>query len=119
MQNLCIEDLVFCDLPKNYNPCIPPPLQSLVITNIKFLQYEGWITKLYIEAEKLDCGKFKCCKSIRGLLLDELQNERTKLGKLKFRAWWLASQKDITMPPSPEPGMAQIIDMCEYYRNCR
>jgi hypothetical protein len=122
IQNFRIKDLVFCDLSENYDPRIPPPLQSLATTNIEFLQYEGWVTKLYVEAEKLDCGKFERCKSIRGLLLDELKNERTKLDELKLRAWRLASQKDFTMrsmPPSPEPGMAQIIDTCEYYRNCR
>ena len=119
IQNFRIEDLVFCDPSENYDPRIPPPLQSLATTNIEFLQYEGWITKLYIEAEKLDCRKFGRCKSIRGLLLDELKTELTKLDELKLRAWRLASQKDFTVPLSPEPRMVQIIDTCECYRNRR
>jgi hypothetical protein len=119
IQNLLIEDLVFCNPSENYNPRTPPSLQSLATTNIEFLQYESWITTLYKGAEKLDCGKFKHCESIRGWLLDELKNEHTKLDELKLRAWQLASQKDFNMPSSSEPGMAQIIDTCEYYRNCR
>jgi hypothetical protein len=116
LQDINIDNLVFCELSQEDDPHTPPPLQSLATANIQFLQYQDWITKLYLEAEKLDCGGFERCRSIKGELLGDLQNERTKLEELKCGAWQLVSQNaGLTMPPrlNSDPDFAQGIDTCE------
>ena len=109
LQDIGIEDLVFCEPPKDLDtdPLIIPPLQILVTANLPFLQYQDWIMKLYLETQKLDCGTFEHCGHIKHSLLDDLWNKWTKLEELKHRAWQKASLH------SPEPGSAQIIDTCE------
>ena len=110
LQDISIEDLVFCEPPKDANPLVPAPptLQVLATANLPFLQYHDWIMTLYSEAQKLDCGSFKRCEHIKHSLLEDLRDEWTKLEELKHRAWQMASQR------SPEPGSAQITDTCEY-----
>ena len=109
-QNISIEDLVFCEPPKDADPLAPSPptLQVLATTNLPFLQYHDWIMTLYSETQKLDCGNFERCGHIKKGLLEDLQKEWAKLEDLKHRAWQVTSQR------SPEPGSAQIISTCEY-----
>jgi hypothetical protein len=109
-QNISIEDLVFCEPPKDVDPLIPSPptLQVLATTNLPFLQYHDWIMTLYSETQKLDCGSFERCGRIKHGLLEDLRKEWAKLEDLKHRAWQMTSQR------SPEPGSAQITDTCEY-----
>ena len=108
LQDSGVENLVFCEPPKDANPRIPPPLQLLASENLPFLQYHDWIMTLYFEAQKLDCGRFERCRRIKHRLLDDLRNEWAKLEELKHRAWEIASHR------SPEPGSARIINTCEY-----
>jgi hypothetical protein len=118
LKELRINGLVFCQPSKEDDPHTPPPLQSLVPANTEFLQYQDWIIKLCLETEKLDCRSFKQCKSIRDRLLEDLRNEWTKLKESKHRAWQMASHNglrfQLTVPPRPDPGLAVIIDTCEY-----
>jgi hypothetical protein len=108
-----IDSLVSCQLSKEDDLHTPPPLQSLAPANTK------WIIKLCLETKKLDCGSFKQCKSIRDHLLKDLRNKWTKLKELKCRAWQMASyhglQFQLAVPPHPDPGLAVIIDTCEYF----
>lgn len=115
LQDIDIGNLVFCKPPQK-DPPHTPPLQSLATANAQFLKYEDWVTKLYLEAEKLDCGGFERCRNIKSELLSDLNNEWTKLKQLKRSAWKLASQNaDLTVPPRPnsDPDFAQGIDTCE------
>lgn len=108
LRDISIEGLVFCEPLKDANPLIPPPLQILATANLPFLQYHDWVMTLYLETQKLDCGRFERCRHIKHSLLEDLRNEWTKLEELKRRAWQMASLR------SPEPGSAQIINTCEY-----
>ncbi len=111
LQDINIEDLVFCRPPKDAadsDPLDPPPLQILATANLPFLQYHDWIMKLYVETQNLDCGRFERCGCIKHSLLNDLRNEWTKLEELKHSAWKIASLR------SPEPGSAQITNTCEY-----
>jgi hypothetical protein len=107
LQDISVEDLVFCEPLKDADPLIPPPLQIIAIKNLPFLRYHDWIMTLYSETQKLDCGMFERCERIKHSLLHDLRNEWTKLDELKRRAWQMASLR------SPEPGSAQIINTCE------
>jgi hypothetical protein len=110
LQDINIEDLVFCSGPlKDADLLDPPPLQILATANLPFLQYHDWIMKLYVETQNLDCGRFERCGRIKHSLLNDLRNEWTKLEELKHSAWKIAS-----LVRSPEPGSAQITNTCEY-----
>ena len=116
LQDINIDNLVFHKPSQNDDPRIPPPLQSLATENTQFLQYQDWVKKLYLEAEKLDCGDFERCRSIKDELLGDLQNEWTKVEDLKRCSWQLVSQNaGLTMPPRPtsDADFAQGIDTCE------
>jgi hypothetical protein len=119
LQDINIDNLAFCKPFQEGNPHTPPPLQSLATANAHFLQYQDWITKLYLEAEKLDCGGFERCRSIKGELLGDLRNEWTKLEELKRSAWLTSQNAGPTMPPRPNsgPGFVQGIDTCERHSN--
>ena len=108
LQDISFKDLVFCEPQKDTDLTIPPPLQILANANLPFLQCHDWIIKLYMETQKLDCGRFERCERIKQSLLDDLRNEWTKLEKFKQRAWQAASLC------SPDPGSAQIINTCAY-----
>lgn len=116
LQDIKIDDLVFCEPSKEGDPHTPPPLQTLATTNTQFLEYQDWIKKLSVEAENLDCEVFESCRNIKCQLLDDLRNEWTKLEKLKRSAWQLTFRNGSTIPPRPQadPGLVQIIDTCEY-----
>jgi hypothetical protein len=113
LHDIRIRDLVFCELSKDDDGHIPPPLQSHATTNIQFLQYHDRLIELYVEAEKLDCGGFERCRRIKDQLLDDLRSELTKLENLKHRAWQIASLRC----PSPDPSLAQKIDTCECHHD--
>jgi hypothetical protein len=117
IEDISIKDLVFCKPSKDDDSLTPPPLQSLATANTEFLKYQDWIMELWLETEKLDCGSFERCRNIKAKLLDDLRNEWTRLEELKRRAWLLATQNDFTIPPRPEPGLAQIIDTCKCHSN--
>jgi hypothetical protein len=72
LQDISIEDLVFCEPPNDADPLIPPPLQFLATKNLLFLHYHDWIMTLYSETQKLNCGMFECCECIKHSLLDDL-----------------------------------------------
>ena len=118
LQDIKTSDLVFCQSSKEDDAHTPPPLQSptLATTNNQFLQYQDWIKKLFLDAEKLDCEGFERCISIKCQLLDDLQNELTRLEELRCRAWQLTSRKaGLTMPPCPraDPVSVRKIDTSE------
>jgi len=124
LQDIKVDDLVFCEPSKEGEPQIPPPLQSLATANTQFLQYQDWIQKLSLDAKKLDCEGFERCRSIKCQFLEDLQSEWTKLDELKRRAWQLTSQSTgLTMPPRPsaDPALVRVqrleIDTCEYQNN--
>lgn len=108
IQDIDLEDFVFCELSKDDDPLIPPPLQVLASTNLPFLQYQDSVVAFYTETQKLDCGRFERCGRIKESLLDELRNEWSKLEELKGRAWRMASLR------TPDPSSVQIINTCEY-----
>ncbi len=117
LQDIKIDDLVFCEPSREDDPHTPPHLQSLATTNTQFLQYQDWIKKLSLDATELDCEGFERCRSIKCQLLDDLRDEWTKLEELKRRAWQLTCRDaDLAMPPHPrtDPGLVQGIDTCEY-----
>jgi hypothetical protein len=107
LQDINVEDLVFCEPQKDAEPHITPTLQMLATTNLPFMKYHDWIITLISDTQKLDCGSSERCGRIKQNLLDDLWNEWTKLEELKCRAWQLASLR------SPEPGSAQITNTCE------
>ena len=109
-QNIRVEDLVFCEPPKDADPLIPhpPTLQVLATTNLPFLEYHDWIVTLYTETQKLNCGSLERCERIKHGLLEDLEKEWAKLDDLKHKAWQMTSQR------SAEPGSAQIINTCGY-----
>jgi len=78
LQDIKIDNLVFCD-PSNgdnpHTPDTPPPLQSLATTNTQFLQYQDWIKELSLDTKKLDCKGFEHCRRIKHQLLNDLANE--------------------------------------------
>jgi len=120
LQDISVKDLAFCkpSTGDDLSLRLPPPLQSHATVNTKFLQYQEWIMKLYVEIEKLECEKFKRCRNIKSQFLDDLQKEWSKLDKLRCSAWQMASKKCTTIIPyRPDPGSAQVIDTCEYHSN--
>jgi hypothetical protein len=120
LQDIKIDDLVFCESSNEddpHTPHTPPPLQRYATTNTQFLQYQDWIRTLSLDAEKLDCEGFERCRKLKCQLLDDLRDEWTRLEELKRRAWQLTSRNAaLTMPPCPraDPGLVQEIDTCEY-----
>jgi hypothetical protein len=91
LHDISIKDLVFCKPSKDDDILSPPPLQSYVTANTQFMQYHDWVVKLYLETENINCGGFKQCRCMKDQLVDDLQNEWTKLEELKCRAWQMAS----------------------------
>jgi hypothetical protein len=118
LQDIKIDDLVFCEPSEEGDAHTPPPLQNLATTtNTQFLQYQDWIKKLSSDAEKLDCEGFERCRTIKYQLLDDLQNEWAKLEGLKRRAWQLTSRNaGLTMPVMPP--CSRRIDTCERSMRC-
>lgn len=120
LQDIKIDDLVFCEPSKDLDDLHTPgspPLHSLATTNTQFLQYQDSIKKLSLGVEKLDCEGFERCSNIKCQLLDDLQNEWTRLEELKRRAWQLTSRDtSLTTPPCSRagPGLVQGIDTCAY-----
>ena len=102
LKNICIEDLVFCRLSED-DPSSLPPLQSLAIANTQFLEYQDWIIKIFNEAHNLDCGSFEHCRSIKDMLLDDVQNEWIRLDDLKLCALQMASQNEHTTASLSDP----------------
>ena len=95
-----------------------PSQLKLCPVNAEFLQYQEWIMKLYVEIEKLDCERSERCRSIKSRFLNDLRKEWSKLDDLKCSAWWMASKKSTTIIlHHPDPGLAQVIDTCEYHSN--
>jgi hypothetical protein len=115
LQDIKIDNLVFCEPSKEGGSAHTPPLQRLATTNTQFLQYQDWIKTLSSDAEKLDCEGFERCKSIKSLLLKELRNEWTKLEGLKLRAWELTSRNASLITP---PACPRKIDTCERSTSC-
>jgi hypothetical protein len=122
LQDIRVEDLVFCESSNQDDPHFPPPLQSLVMSNTQFLEleYRDWITKMHIDTNNLDCGKFECCWSIRDKLLNDIRNEWIRLDDLKLCAWQMASRNSCAMSSPSYPGPSasdfsstQVIDTCE------
>ncbi|KAI9434221.1 hypothetical protein H4582DRAFT_2060402 [Lactarius indigo] len=87
VKGIITEDLAFCDPSENDDLNTPPLLQSHTITNTSFLEYQDWIVTLLLEADKMDCGMFEHCETIKSQLLDGLQNKWTKLEDIKLCAW--------------------------------
>ena len=118
LQDISVKDLVFCELSTADDPSLPPPLQSHATMNAKFLQYQEWVMKFYVEIEKLDCERFERCRNIKSRFLDVLRKEWAKLNDLKCQAWRMTSKKPTTIVPHcPDPGLVQVIDTCEYHSN--
>ena len=118
LQDISIKDLIFCKPSAGNNLSCPPPLQIHATVNTEFLQYQEWIMKLHVEIEKLDCERSECCRNIKSQFLDDLWKEWAKLDDLKCSAWQIASEKHATiMPHQPDPGLAQVINTCEYCGN--
>jgi hypothetical protein len=119
LQDIDTSNLAFCE-PSQQDDPRTPPLRCLATENSQFLKYQGWITKLILEAEKLDCEGFERCIGIKSILLGDLQNEWAKLEKLKRSAWQLASQNARpTLPSRPNfgPNFIHGIDTCECHSN--
>jgi hypothetical protein len=118
LQDISVNNLVFCKPSAADDLSLPPPLQSHATVNAEFLQYQEWIMKLYVETEKLDCEMFERCRNIKSRFLDDLRKEWARLNDLKCSAWRMASTKlTAIMPHRPDPGSAQVIDTCEYHSN--
>ena len=115
LQDISVKDLVFCEPSAGNDLSLPPPLQSHATVNAEFLQYQELIMKLYVEIEKLDCERFKRCRNIKSRFIDDLRKEWAKLDDLKCSAWRMASKRATIMPHRPDPGLAQVIDTCEYH----
>ncbi len=117
VKGIITEDLAFCDPSENDDPNTPPPLQSHAIMNTNFLEYQDWIVTLLLETDKMDCGRFERCETIKSQLLDGLRNEWNKLEDIKLRVWqrYNAARKARVVPPTPPPGMAQIVDTCSSF----
>ncbi len=124
LQDIHIKGLVFCKPSSEDDPHSPPALQSLAIVNAQFLEYREQIIKMFIDTLNLDCGRFKCCRSIRDQLLDDIWNELIKLDKLKLCAWQMAPWNGMghAMPTPSDPGPTisisdigsmRVIDTCE------
>jgi hypothetical protein len=119
LQDIRIEDLVFCKPSDEDDPRIPPPLQSLTKANTEFLQYREWMGKMFNDAHNLNCGSFERCRSIKDQLLDDIRNEWIRLDDLQLRAWQMALRNDATASLS-DPGptasdfiSTRIIDTCK------
>jgi hypothetical protein len=116
-KGIITEDLVFCDPSETDDPNSPPPLQSHAITNTNFLEYQGWIVTLFLETDKMDCGRFEKCEIMKNQLLCSLRKEWDKLEDIKLRAWQRCNSawKAHAIPPPPLPEMAQIVDTCSSF----
>lgn len=111
------DDLAFCEPSEDDDPNTPPPLQSHAITNADFLEYQGWIATLFLDADKIECRGLEYCELIKNELLDSLRNEWNKLEDIKLRAWKRCNhaRQARAIPPPPPPGLAQIVDTCSYF----
>ena len=120
LQDIRIEDLVFCKPSDEDDPSFPPPLQSLTKANTQFLQYQDWMIKMFNEAQNLNCGRFERCRSIKDQLLDDIRNEWIRLDDLKLRAWQMApwnggatASLSDSGPAASDLGSTRVIDTCE------
>ncbi|KAN0128845.1 hypothetical protein V8E53_013343 [Lactarius tabidus] len=104
LQDIHIEDLVFCKPSDEDDPHSPPPLQSLTKANTQFLQYRDWMTKMFNDAHSMNCSSFERCRSIKDQLLNDLQNEWVRLDDLKLRAWQMALHNNSAMASLSNPG---------------
>ena len=87
LQDIRAEDLVFCDPSDQDDPQLPPPLQSLAISNTQFMEYRDWILTMFTDTLNLDCGQFERCRSIRDQLLDDIRNEWIRCHDTTDRGW--------------------------------
>jgi hypothetical protein len=120
LQDIRIDDLVFCKPSEEDDPRFPPPLQSLAIPNAQFLEYRDWIIKMFNDTHNLDCGSFERCRSIKDQLLDDIRNEWIRLDDMKLLAWQMTSRNDHAMaslsesgPAASDFGSARVIDTCK------
>ena len=120
LQDIRIEDLVFCKPSDEDDPHFPPPLQILSKANTQFLQYRDSLTKMFNDAHNLNCGSFERCRSIKDQLLDDIRNEWIRLDDLKVRAWQMALRnEDATAslsnpgPTASESDSTRVIDTCK------
>jgi hypothetical protein len=111
------EDLAFCEPSEDHDWNTPPPLQSHAIMNADFLEYQGWVATLFLDADKIECGGLEHCELIKKQLVDSLQDEWNKLEDIKLRAWkgCNRARKARAVPPPPPPGLAQIVDTCSSF----
>ena len=119
LQDIHAKDLVFCDPSDQDDPQLPPPLQSLAISNTQFMEYQDWILTMFTDTLNLDCGQFEHCRSIRDQLLNDIRNEWIRLHNLEQCSWQMASHNSRPMfsqsdpgPTASDLGPTQVIDTC-------